>query len=148
LEFISSSSWKDLRFEVVGNVSNVASLAIFEKPPAIHRHPSLSLWWLIYTINSEIYETTPSLFNHGSRFSVGSQFNVGSVEAGVFNSLYLQVEIPKSINPGNYVGYVRVLNGSSVLCEVPVNIDVRIPVAKVLQDDVFQLAFTGVPSYG
>jgi subtilisin family serine protease len=145
LEFISSSSWKDLRFEVVGNVSNVASLAIFEKPPAIHRHPSLSLWWLIYTIDSEIYETTPSLFNHGSRFSVGSQFNVGSVEAGVFNSLYLQVEIPKSINPGNYVGYVRVLNGSSVLCEVPVNIDVRIPVAKVLQDDVFQLAFTGSP---
>jgi hypothetical protein len=145
LEFISSSSWKNLRFEIVGNVSSVASLAIFEEHPAIHRHPSLSLWWLIYTINYRIYETTPSLFNHGSKFSVGSQFNVGSVEAGVFNSIYLQVEIPKSINPGKYVGYVRVLNGSSVLCEVPVNIDVRIPVAKVLQDDVFQLAFMGFP---
>ena len=145
LEFISSSYWKDLRFEIVGNVSSVASLAIFEKPPAIHRHPSLSLWWLIYTINPVIYETTPSLFNHGSRFSVGSQFTVGFVEAGVFNSIYLQVEIPNSINPGKYVGYLRVLNGSSVLCEVPLNIDVRIPVAKVLQDDVFQLAFTGIP---
>ena len=144
LEFISSSSWRDLRFEVVGNVSSVASLAIFDKPPAIHRHPSLSLWWLIYTINPVIYETTPSLFNHGSKFSVGSEFAVGSVEAGVFNSLYLQVEIPHSINPGRYVGYLRVLNGSSVLCEVPVNIDVRIPVAKVLQDDVFQLAFMDV----
>jgi subtilisin family serine protease len=145
LEFISSSSWKDLRFEVVGNVSSVASLALFKEHPAIHRHPSFFLWWWFRYIEPEIYETTPSLFNHGSRFSVGSQFAVGSVKAGTFNLLYLQVEIPKSINPGKYIGYVRALNGSSVLCEVPVEIDVSLPVAKVLQDDVFQLA---VPDLG
>jgi subtilisin family serine protease len=142
LELISSSSWRDLRFDVVGNVSSVASLAAFKEPPAVHRHPSFFLWWWWREIWPWIYECTPSLFNHGSRFSVGSEFTVGPVEAGTFNSIYLQVEVPEHISPGRYVGRVRALNGSSVLCEVPVNIDVKVPVAKVLQDDVFQLLST------
>lgn len=149
LLFFSSQIWKGLRFEISGNISNIASLAIFDKPPAIHRHPSLSLWWLIYTIGN-YYESTPSLFLHGDKYSVGDSFSLdmdslGPRIWGLVPFIYLQVEIPSSVNPGKYVGSVRVLNGSSVLNEVPVEILVKIPVAKVLQDDVFQLALSEMP---
>jgi len=113
--------------KISGNASEIVS---FSNASSLAMHDKFKIE------GQEIWDPTPRLFTYGQKYCDGAERKLEKIVGQRF--VALQILVPDKAKLGTYTGSVTLLRENSAVAELPVNIVVKKPKAKILFDDVFQ----------
>jgi subtilisin family serine protease len=126
--FVSGGQLEKARFEIMGNVTEVAD---FVNVTAFAKHffGEVSGEW--------ISDASPAYFTPNMAAAIGDTLPVGNASAPTMLSAELQIYISPNTPAGSYVGTVQLLNGTNTLASADLIFEVRNPKGKILWEDYF-----------
>ena len=131
---LTSANLIDVKLRVTGNATEVVS---FSNATKLAQHFVLPIWyWVDDFIILNITDPVPEFYIYGAEFDIGNEVSLGNVTGQAYAPI--QVIIPDDAGTGTYTGTIDLVNGTTTIASVPVNIEVRKPKAKLVYDDVFQ----------
>ena len=119
---LSSYQLNNARVRIVGNVSQFTSFSNAKR--------------LVETIVFfDFPDSTPLLFNYGTKYDAGKDIVLGSVIG--YKGLPIQVIIDDNAKPGKYTGAIELVEGNTVTARLPIELSISNPKGVILYDDVF-----------